>query len=71
MKKNIVAKAEEEKKIAELNIKNFQNQNTELSTQTSKYKNIGNALKDQLIVPLKVGSLITNEKGQQVLKMIQ
>jgi len=47
-KKNIVAKAEEEKKIAELNIKNFQNQNTELSTQTSKYKNIGNALKDQL-----------------------
>jgi len=47
-KKNIVAKAEEEKKIAELNIKNFQNQNAELSTQTSKYKNIGNALKDQL-----------------------
>jgi hypothetical protein len=30
-----------------------------------------NALEDESVVPLKVGSLITNEKGVQVLKMIQ
>jgi hypothetical protein len=30
-----------------------------------------NALEDSLVVPLKVGSLITNEKGEQVLKLIQ
>jgi hypothetical protein len=30
-----------------------------------------NALEDESVVPLKVGSLITNEKGEQVLKMIQ
>jgi hypothetical protein len=47
-KKSIVEKAERDKKIAELNVINLKSQNKELDTQTSKYKNIGKALTDQL-----------------------
>jgi hypothetical protein len=47
-KKSIVEQAEKDVKISESNIQKLNSQNKELDTQTSKYKNIGNALTDQL-----------------------
>jgi len=63
-----------DKKAHKEKIKDFESQNQELSTQTSKYKNIGNALKDQLtktnLIDFAIGQMVSalskadNETGQ-------
>jgi hypothetical protein len=61
-----IEEVKRKKELLEQN-KNLENQNQELSTQTSKYKNIGNALKDQLTKT----NLIDFALGQMVNALIK